>query len=836
MVLFPPLISLYAFNGPGLGIGNPNGPTLQATTQGRIQFLITRLDSGQPVNGAQVHIKASATQDLQLLRTNNKGNATSELLDAGDWLIVVEAKGLTPTAQVVSVPVGKTVDISIGLAEPAEKVLVISATKLSPIVAGSSGVTRGQQFIQKFGGGGGNGQSLTNILKTNPGLAADSSGQVHPVGEHSATSIIIDGFQIPGSIPGRQGEPVVPDVMNSLDVMTGNYAPKYGRETAAILDVDLIEGGPKPIDQFSQSFGTYSTAETSALLSGQIGAKMGLPLPNGLQDRKLSYLLDFDFRSTDNAVEPPQPSPQSDHNGQSAGYLFGHFSYALNPTSTLRLSFGSNPVETQVANRTGLPSFYIPFGQGYGFGGAQPASAGLPSQQQLGQDIYQTDYNEFGVASYVHNFGKTGVWTASFGLTHNGLNILNHNPSIDLNNLPPDSSIEYNPTLIRNQRDAQGSTSLKFSQGAHHFEFGLTYDGQEGNDSYQLTPASQAALNNLLSGDPTNSTPDPTNPLYTLAPVNGVASTVTVSRIGAYKAAFAQDTWQISKKFSINTGARWEQYIQHEFIQQNGGPLQPANESLSQLEPRINLAYDSSHKFQFTASFNRLMIIPPTPQGLSVNLNSSLSPLAPPETVSQFGLGSFVNLGRHQTLSVNGIYKELTNQLDTGLLVPGAQIGSYASASIPGDTVRALEVGYEVSSGKPTGMDAYVSYQNALAKIKQIPGSTYFGIPYNDHDQLHTLTIGCNNTFKGGASVGLTYSYGSGFFSSTLPGESDRHPHDQWDFTANAPFKVHGEKWSLSVGILNLFNKTNELNFLSGFDGTRFQQGRRLTLSLSGKF
>ncbi len=803
---------------------------------GRIAFQVHNRANNHAVANAKIHIKESATQDIQVLQSNRQGRATSKGLQPGQWLIVVLAKGLVPAAKLITVEAGKTVSVDIQMTEPKETVLVINASKLVVVSAGKSGVTRGKQFIKKFGTGGGNGQSLSNILKTNPGLATDSGGQVHPVGEHAATSIIIDGFQIPGSIPGRQGQPIVPSVMNSIDVMTGNYAPKYGRETAAILDVDLAEGGPKPDARISQTYGSYSTAETSLLLSGQLGPIHGMPLKSGLHDRKLSYLLDFDVRSTQNALEPPQPSPQSDHNGQTATYLFGHFSYWLNPASTVRFTVGSNPVETEIANRAGLPASYIPFGQGYGFGGQQPASSGLPSQQQLGQDVYQTDYNEFGVASFIHKFGKSNVFSAAFGLTHNGLNILNNNPSINLNNLPADNSIEYNPTLIRNQRDAEGSTSLKLNSGHHHLEFGLTYDGQEGNDSYQLIPASQAALNNLLSGDPTNPTPDPTNPLYTLAPVNGAPSTVVVSRTGSYKAAYAQDTWQISKKFSMNYGARWEQYIQHEFIQQNGNPATPANEALAELEPRINLAYELDAKYQLAASFNRLMIIPPTPQGLSVNVNSNQSPLAPPETVSQFGTGTAMNLGRHQSLTLNYIYKELSDQLDTGLLVPGAQIGSYASASIPGDTVRAFEVGYQVSSGHPTGLEGYVSYQNALATIKQIPGNIYFGVPYNDHDQLHTLTIGLDDTFKGGATAGITYSYGSGFFSSTLPNQTNRHPHDQFDLSASTPFRIDGQKWTLSMSILNIFNKNNELNFLSGFDGTRFQQGRRLALTINGKF
>jgi len=806
------------------------------TSTGKIEFTVESKSSLQPVANANIHIAESSRTDAQVLATDRLGHATSMSLAPGQWLVIIESDGFSTQSQIIDVVAGKRSPVTIKLLAPAARLLVVKVSRLVAQSAGESGVSHGKAFINKFGNAGGNGQSLGSILKANPGLATDSSGQVHPVGEHSATSIIIDGFQIPGSIPGRQGQPVTPSIMSSIDVMTGNYAPKYGRETAAILDVNLAEGDPKPITDLSQTYGGYQTSETSIITSGELGQSYGLPVGPKLTRKRLAYLFDGDVRSTDNALEAPEPDPQSSHNGQTATYLFGHLSYQLNDRSVLRFTASTNPVETQIANRTGLPAFYVPFGQGYGFGGLQSASFRLASQQQLGQDIYQTDYNEYGVLSYVHQIHHNDQLKVAFGLSHNGLNVLNHNPAIDLAELPSDNSIEYNPTLIRNQRDLEGSTSLTLPRGHHSLEFGFVEDHQTGIDSYQLIPASLAALNDLLSGNPTTPTPDPTNPLYTFRPDGDSPTTIGLTRKGDYRASYAQDTWQMSPKISINYGIRWEQYIQNESFQRNSDLPEQAKVTLSQLEPRFNFDYSFSPKYVFHASYNRLMIVPPTPQGLSFNTSGSNSAVVEPETDNQLEAGTAVTLKKNESLTIAYIYKQLTNQLDTGLLVPGAQIGSYVSASIPADIVRAFEVGYEVSSGKPYGMDGYISYQNATAKIKQTPGTAYFGIPYNDHDQLHTLTIGDDYTFKNKVQIGLNYSYGSGFASSILPGQTNRHPHDQLDLSASAPLTLNREKCNFSISVLNVLDKQNELNFLSGFDGTRFQQGRRLSITLSGRF
>src|SRR5207248_2478328 len=138
--------------------------------------------------------------------------------------------------------------------------------------------------------------------------------------------------------------------------------------------------------------------------------------------------------------------------GESQIY-FGNFTYNFSPSDNVSFTLNESPAYTQVSNRTGLPAEFADVGQGFGYAGhlsaADAAAAGIVSQQQAGQDVYQRDLNEFGALNWRHTFNPHLSGLFSVGIVHAGLDILNSNPAVDLNNLPADNSIEFNPDIRR---------------------------------------------------------------------------------------------------------------------------------------------------------------------------------------------------------------------------------------------------------------------------------------------------------------------------------------------------------------------------------------------------
>ncbi len=69
-----------------------------------------------------------------------------------------------------------------------------------------------------------------------------------------------------------------------------------------------------------------------------------------------------------------------------------------------------------------------------------------------------------------------------------------------------------------------------------------------------------------------------------------------------------------------------------------------------------------------------------------------------------------------------------------------------------------------------------------------------------------------------------------------VPPSEDRTPRSQLDlklFSGNRLF--HGRA-GLTLGVENVLDSREVINFQSDFSGTRFQQGRRITLGIGGRF
>ncbi|MDR3691473.1 MAG: TonB-dependent receptor [Fimbriimonas sp.] len=793
-----------------------------ADVVGRLQFTVKNADDDTGIAGAKIVISDPTNVSPPVtLSSDLKGVATSGLLLNHAWTIKVSSDSFDIDTRTVTVVADVITPVEVLMEPLKEKVITVKGSvNVTRPNNPNVGTLRDVAAMKVMPVAPSNNQSLKSLIQTAPGMVSDSVGQLHPEGEHSSTSIYLNGFQLPGAFQGRFGQILSPTTVQNAEILTGSFAPEYGRETAAILNIQLRSGTIDPFLAFTASTGSWQTNELGLTAGGQFGKEYGAPNDSGRRARSFSYLLSFDDRQTNNAQESPQPDDQIAHNAGQSYIMFANLGWRLSDNDNLSLTLSDNPGTVEIANRTGLSSFYTPYGQGYGFLGLDPASSGLPSQQAAGQDDYQQDHNEFGVLNFLHTVDSHTQARMSLGLTHNGLDILNHNPAIDLNNLPQDNSIEFNPTLIRNARDAEAEGSITSSLGAHTLKAGFSFDRQTGLESYQLTPGSIAALNFLN---------DPNNGLQQFAPVNGVSSVVTVSRDGWYNAGYVQDTWHVDKRLTANYGLRLDEFSQDQATAQNGGAGVSATSGLNMVEPRVNFAYELPSRTVARASYNKLMIIPPSAQGAVPGA------VVPPEVIDQFDTSIEKQTGPGESLKVRYYLKEITNQLDTGLLVAGTQIGAFVTDSIPKDYVRGFEVSYNLFPVHPFGLSAYASYANSTAKPQ---GN---GNDYNDHDQLHTVSVGTNYTFKSGAQIGLVDNYGSGVASSVLSLAStgdefgSRHAHNELNFRlASAPNFI-GRGNSLVFEVQNLFDERALLNFNSGFSGTRFQMGRTIMLSCQGK-
>ncbi|HZT40964.1 MAG TPA: TonB-dependent receptor [Chthonomonadaceae bacterium] len=871
LIPIPRLLVLVAMIG---ALGLLTTGMARADVYGRLRFSVKNADDEKPLPNAKIvlHDTAGVRPDITLT-TDAQGMAASPQLEVRAWQATTNAEKAdtfqTDTRQ-VTVVADTTTDVEILMEPLKEKVIRITGQRSLVNKSQTNNVTQiNQQKLQNYPSSGGNPQSMQKVLLTAPGFVEDSVNQAHPRGEHASTTFFINGFELPDVLQGRAGAFLVPETIQNLDILTGGYAPEYGGETAAILNLTLRAGPIVPLRQAYLEGGEFGTVDGALTFGGQGGRPIGLPDAEGHVARKFGYFVDLNARTTDNVLEPPQPDNQTAHNhGESQGY-FGNFTLNAGSRDDFSLMLNSAPAYTQVANRTGLPAFYAPYGQGYGFGGERDANGmigapvnpgglgdttlALPSQQAEGQNDYVRDVNDFGVLNWRHTLNPNLFALASFGIVHTGQNILNGNPAApSLNSLPLDNSIEYNPAVYRNYHHLQGQGSLNLTAGTHTLKGGLLYDEQEGDESYQLIPASQLALDALNAADPdlapagTAQVDAQGNPVldvngyqvYTAAP-GAVAPVLKVHRSGFYSAGYIQDTWNVSRRFTANYGLRLDWYDQKQTLTQT--PListslarTPVNQA--NLSPRINLAYLLGKRAIWRVSFNRLFIQPPLATGAIVGQAIQ------PETLSQYDTSLEKQIGTNQTVKIAYYAKNIRNQIDTGLLVPNTQTGIFSSVNFTDGNVHGVELTYDLTPRNNVGLGYYLSYTNSLAKpnglVNGVPGSN--APDFNDHDQLNTISTGLYYGWKSGANMGLDFYYGSGVASSIVV-DNTRSSHSRLNVslsTGPGLFGGHGPNGhgGLTLIIENIYNDRSVINFNSGFSGTRFDQGRRILLQGFAKF
>lgn len=798
-------------------------PCAYAHGLGHIRFRIVDPMTRKPVEGT-VTVRDAQGRQVSLVSFLGQTSA----FNTKNWT-AEEESGST----IITIPAGTSVTIQQKDQVPTKEIVIhVTASRLKPKApAATSSTTRDNTDLKKFGGGAG-GNDNSKLTKGQAGVAEDSAGQAHVRGEHAEIAYVVDGVPLPDTLSGRQGSIVVESTIQTLEMITGGFAPEFGGQTAAVLNITTLSDIKKPKYDYVFSGAGYNS------YSGEFTAQT----PFGA---KANAVIDVSANRSGLAQEAPQPTNQTAHNSGESQSYFSKVNLKPNSRDTFTFTMSNSPDKSQIANRTGLPDSFVAAGQGYGLFGLRNADGSRPdvnssnsgllgaapvvlsSQQQAGQDINQNEVSEFATINYHRQIAKNETAQLAITMLHSGQEVTNNNPTVDPNSLPVDNSIEFNPTAIRNVHHFQVSGNWEAKRGGHQLKAGFLWDSQSGNESYHIEPASQLALDALAAIAPNLAPPGSAgsdvdingNPIYT---ATGAAPTLNVQRSGSYKAAYIQDTFR-SGKWTANYGLRGDWYNQSQNLGQQ-------NVSAFLLSPRINLQYSIDSKTDLRMAYNRLFNTPPLAQGAVVG------DAIQPETLSQYDLAVSKKLSPNRSVTLAYYYKDIRNQVDTGLLIPGSQIGLYSAVNLQYGGVHGVEFSYDISAPKSGGWDTYFHYSLSAAKPNGVDNTGEPVDDFNDHDQRHTIGIGAAYTWKSGASFAFTIDHGSGLASSVVSPSEDRTPRTQVDLHYSTGERLFKGKGGLMLDVSNLFDDRTVINFQSAFSGTRFQQGRRIALSIFGHF
>jgi Carboxypeptidase regulatory-like domain/TonB-dependent Receptor Plug Domain len=728
-----------------------------------------------------------------------------------------------------------------------------------------------------------------------PGVAADSNGLMHGLGDHASNSISLDGQPITDQFSKVFSNQLPSDAIQSMEIISGAPPAEYGDKTSLVIKATTRSGlgVSKPTGSVTASYGSFGTS-TAGFDVAFGGSKWGnFVAVNGLQSGRF--------------LDPPEFTVMHAKGNQES--FFDRVDLQTSDKDTLHLNLSYTRSWFQTPNSFDAQNATAWNGLVVDNNGLGPD--GLP----VGPQDQRSKIGSFNIApSWTRVVSANTVLTAGAFVRQDQYNYYpSKNPFADFT---PDLQSE-SVAQSRRLTNAGVKADLSYVKGIHNIKVGVVYDQTflTENDHFGIVDPTFLGSLTDNNGDPcvdSSGTPIAA-PCTTLAPFD-------LTRGGRYDffrghtdvkelALFAQDTisW---KNWSFNLGIRGDIY--------NGVT------HATQAEPRLGIAYNIkpsntvlrvSYARTLETPFNENLVLASTGcNDVVVNaLMSSLQgspcitdPLAPGWR-NEFHAGLQQAFGKHLVVDAEYIWKYTHGAYDFSVLgsTPITFPIEWQRSKIPGYAIRASVPDFHgftalvVMSGVAARF-----FQPQLSGIGTTPaGQGGDGVFRIDHDEKFNQTTHLQyQPWKRGPWVGFNWRYDSGLVAGAAPFGDGVNPIDVSGLTPDQQFQAglfcgsvratpttpisptgfcdaslfgstlinipsagtenddkkpprisprhlfdlavghddlfHGDRyrWSLRLTAINLTNETALYNFLSTFSGTHYVTPRSYTAELGFHF
>jgi outer membrane receptor protein involved in Fe transport len=248
----------------------------------------------RPVQGAEVVVKASSSDYVQKLATDNDGSFEGIALPVGAYVVTVRKDGFAPSAQEIVITSGSAPVLHFQLIIGArservtvsEGALTVNPEQMTPTTMVSRSeiaMTPGADLSNSF-------TAITNYV---PG-AWMTHDQLHVRGGHQVTWAI-DGVPIPNTnIASNIGPQIDPKDIDYLEAQRGGYSSAYGDRTYGVFNVVPRTGFERNSEgELFTTFGTFHQT------NDQINF--------GSHTEKFAYFASVNGNRSDYGLESPGP-------------------------------------------------------------------------------------------------------------------------------------------------------------------------------------------------------------------------------------------------------------------------------------------------------------------------------------------------------------------------------------------------------------------------------------------------------------------------------------------------------------------------------------------------
>jgi hypothetical protein len=748
-----------------LALAGPSAAQSSGTIEGAVKD-----QSGAAVPGATVEMHNPVSGYDRNAVTDIEGKFHFTNVPFNPYHLVTKAQGFAPYTQDVDVrsSVAVTVQISLKIGTAATSVTVEAngGDLLETESTFHTDVDR--NLFDKLPLGSISSSVSSLVTLATPGVAADSNGLFHGLGDHAQNSFSIDGQAITDQQSKVFSNQVPIDSIQSLEVISGAPPAEFGGKTSLVIKVTTQSGlgFTTPHGGVTASYGSFGSA-TGGFRFAFGGAKWG-------------NFISASGLNTGRFLDPPEFRVLHDKGNEQN--VFDRVDYQFAKADSIHLNLGYS--RSWFQNPNTFDQQLHTCSAGFTCNAAGQALNPLTGSL-LGPTDQRSQIVTFNVApTWTHVIGANAVFTLGGFVRRDQYNFY---PS-------PDPFADFSPALdaqtIRQNRQLTNAglrTDISYVKGIHNVKAGVTYQHTFLRETDQLGTVDPGFLGLFNQLNPVTGAPIPgtscldasgnpvSAPCTTLSPSDltrgGSLFTfrgrADVKEIGLY----VQDT--ITKgHWSFNLGIRGDIY--------NG------LSSGSQVQPRLGIAYNIkptntvlriSYARTLESPFNENLVIASTGCG-----NPVIASLVPPPNNlcalgaitpgwrNEFHAGFQQAFGKYLVVDGEYLWKYTHGGYDFGVVAatPIAFPIVWHNSKIPGYAVR-------VSVPNFHGFTGLVVLSSVAARFfpPQVAGITFLpapGVFRIDHDEHFNQTTHLQyQPWKRGPWVAFNWRYDSGLVAGAIP-------------------------------------------------------------------
>jgi Carboxypeptidase regulatory-like domain/TonB-dependent Receptor Plug Domain len=412
--------------------------------------------SGAVVSNATVEIHQLVSGYDQTTITDNKGNFTFSNVPFNPYHMTVSAAGFAESAQDVDVRSAVPTSVKVGLQ-------VTGSSTTITVEAGEDLVENDPTFhtdvdknlFDKLPLESPTSSLSSMVTLVTPGIAADSNGLFHGLGDHAENSFSVDGQPITDQQSKVFSNQIPLESVQSMEVISGAPPAEYGGKTSVVIVATTRsgQGVTTPHGSINTSYGSFGTSNVAADLAYG-GAKWG-------------NFISLSGLNSGRFLDPPEFVVMHDKGNEEN--LFDRVDYQLSTGDSVHLNLGFTRSWFQTPN-----SFDAQLATPWN--GVVVANGGLdPNGNVVGPADQRSQIKTFNIApTWTRLINPTTVFTLGAFVRRDAYNYYpSGNPFADLG--APGLQSE-----TVSQRRTLTNTGLRsdvsYAKGIHNVKAGVTYE------------------------------------------------------------------------------------------------------------------------------------------------------------------------------------------------------------------------------------------------------------------------------------------------------------------------------------------------------------------------